>query len=68
MEREFKDILTDFLKENGLSQSDFARKLGAKPDSVNDWERGKAKPDYDNLPHSVDHSGQKIHLPLPPKC
>ncbi len=49
MEREFKDILTDFLKENGLSQSDFARKLGAKPDSVNDWERGKAKPDYDNL-------------------
>ncbi|MDE6504812.1 MAG: helix-turn-helix transcriptional regulator [Clostridia bacterium] len=49
MEREFKVILADFLKENGLSQSDFARKPGAKPGLVNDWARGKAKPGYDNL-------------------
>ena len=46
---EFKTILSEFLKENEISQSDFARQIGVKPGLVNDWKRGKAKPGYDSL-------------------
>lgn len=28
----------------GLNQSDLARRLGVKPQSVNQWERGKTRP------------------------
>lgn len=49
MEKEFSEILTNFLKDNNLSQSEFARKIGAKPYNVCDWLRGKAKPGYDML-------------------
>lgn len=49
MEKEFSTILSDFLKENNLSQSDFARKIGVKPSQVNEWLHGKAKPGYDML-------------------
>ena len=48
-ELEFKNIIKEFLNENGITQSDFARKIGIKPGLVNDWVRGKAKPGYDNL-------------------
>ncbi len=49
MNKEFKQILTEFLKENNLNQSEFGRKIGVKPGLVNDWLRGKAKPSYDTL-------------------
>lgn len=49
MEKDFKIILEDFLKENGLSQSDFARKIGVKQGQVSEWLHGKAKPGYDTL-------------------
>lgn len=46
---EFHQILREFLLENGLTQSDFARKIGVKPSQVSEWLRGKAKPGYDTL-------------------
>lgn len=47
--KEFKQILEEYLTENGFSQSEFARRMGAKPSLVNDWLRGKAKPGYEAL-------------------
>jgi len=49
MEREFKEILKDFLVENGLTQTQFARTIGVKPSQVSEWLKGKAKPGYDTL-------------------
>ena len=49
MERTFKDILEEFLRENQLSQTEFARKIGVKQGQVSEWLKGKAKPGYDNL-------------------
>ena len=46
---EFKEILKDFLLENGLTQAEFARKIGVKQGQVSEWLRGKAKPGYDTL-------------------
>lgn len=49
MEKEFTSILNDFLVENNLSRSDFARKIGVRPSQVSEWLYGKAKPGYDML-------------------
>ncbi len=49
MEREFKEILKDFLGENGLTQTKFAKAIGVKPSQVSEWLKGKAKPGYDTL-------------------
>lgn len=49
MSTEFKTILNEFLKENNLSQTQFAKKIGVKPSQVSEWLRGKAKPGYDML-------------------
>ena len=49
MELTFKEILRDFLKENGLTQTEFAKKIGVKQSQVSEWLRGKAKPGYDTL-------------------
>lgn len=49
MEQGFKEILRDFLKENGLTQIDFAQKVGVKQGQVSEWLKGKAKPGYDSL-------------------
>ena len=46
---EFQEILRDFLTENSLTQTAFARKIGVKPSQVSEWLRGKAKPGYDTL-------------------
>ncbi|MBQ8308315.1 MAG: helix-turn-helix transcriptional regulator [Clostridia bacterium] len=46
---EFKEILTNFLKENELSQTKFARMVGVKQSQVSEWLSGKAKPSYDLL-------------------
>ena len=45
----FKDILAEFLRENQISQTEFARKIGVKQGQVSEWLKGKAKPGYDNL-------------------
>ena len=49
MENEFKDILKDFLEENGLTQVAFAIAIGVKQSQVSEWLKGKAKPGYDIL-------------------
>ena len=49
MEMEFRQILKEFLTENNMSQSTFAKKIGVKPSQVSEWLRGKAKPGYDTL-------------------
>lgn len=46
---EFRQILKEFLTENNMSQSAFAKKIGVKPSQVSEWLRGKAKPGYDTL-------------------
>lgn len=46
---EFREILKDFLTENGMTQAAFAYKIGVKPSQVSEWLRGKAKPGYDTL-------------------
>ncbi len=49
MVTDFKQILNDFLIENNLSRSDFARAIGVRPSQVSEWLYGKAKPGYDTL-------------------
>lgn len=49
MENEFIQILKDFIRENGISQTEFAKKIGVKPSQVSEWLHGKAKPGYDML-------------------
>ena len=46
---EFRQIIKEFLTENNMSQSAFAKKIGVKPSQVSEWLRGKAKPGYDTL-------------------
>jgi transcriptional regulator with XRE-family HTH domain len=47
--KEFKEILADFLLENRLSQTAFAKRIEIKQGQVSEWLRGKAKPGYDIL-------------------
>ncbi len=49
MEYCFKDILKDFLIEQNLTQSAFAKQVGIKQSQVSEWLKGKAKPGYDML-------------------
>lgn len=49
MEKEFVEILTEFLKEQDINQKQFAEKIGVKPSQVSEWLKGKAKPNYDTL-------------------
>lgn len=49
MEVEFKEILSEFLKENNLTQVSFAKSIGVKQSQVSEWLKGKAKPGYDTL-------------------
>ena len=46
---EFPAILSEFLKENNLTRTEFAARIGVKPSQVSEWLKGKAKPGYDNL-------------------
>ena len=49
MEIEFKDILNDFLIENELSQTEFAKRINVKQSQVSEWLKAKCKPGYDIL-------------------
>ncbi len=46
---EFSEILADFLCENNLTQTAFAKEIGVKQSQVSEWLKGKAKPGYDTL-------------------
>lgn len=49
MDNEFKDILKEFLTENNLTQTEFARRINVKQSQVSEWLKGKCKPGYDVL-------------------
>lgn len=49
MDKKFSHILSEFLKENHLTQTDFAKAIGVKPSQVSEWLKGKANPGYDTL-------------------
>mgnify|MGYP002546840632 CR=1 FL=1 len=49
MKNSFPEILSDFLAENHLTQTAFARAAGIKQSQVSEWLKGKAKPGYDML-------------------
>ena len=49
MEIAFKDILEEFLINNGLTQKAFADKIDVKQSQVSEWLKGKEKPGYDIL-------------------
>lgn len=49
MDNEFKVILKEFLLEQNLTQSAFAKAIGVKQSQVSEWLKGKAKPGYDVL-------------------
>ena len=48
-EREFKDILKELRLEAGLSITALAKKVGVSPTCACYWEKGKRKPDYEQL-------------------
>lgn len=48
-DKEFKQILYDFLLENKMTQTEFAFSINVKPSQVSEWLKGKAKPGYDTL-------------------
>lgn len=45
----FSERITKLRKERGLTQKDFAEKLGVSIDSVRRWEQGKRSPDVEIL-------------------
>lgn len=49
MNNNFNEILSDFLLDNGLTQTAFANRLGVKQSQVSEWLKGKAKPGYETL-------------------
>ena len=44
---EFSEILTEYLQIEGLTQTQFAQKIGAKQSQVSEWLAGKGKPGYE---------------------
>lgn len=49
MEREFRNVLAEFLKDNGISQTAFAKATGVKQSQVAEWLIGKNCPNYFTL-------------------
>ena len=45
----FIKILKNILKENNVTQTEFAKRVGVKQSQVSEWLSGKSKPGYDNL-------------------
>ena len=46
---DFSEILRNFLRDNSLTQQEFAETIGVKQSLVSEWLKGKAKPGYDML-------------------
>ncbi len=45
----FKDIIKDIIKESGLSQEKFAKKIGSTQGTVSKWLSGVQEPRYTQL-------------------
>ena len=45
----FTEIINDILKESGLSQENFAKKLGTTQGTVSKWLSGSQEPRYNQL-------------------
>jgi len=45
----FEETIKAIRKQRALSQEAFSRELGVSFSTVNRWENGKAKPNYDTL-------------------
>lgn len=45
----FADTLTDILRIKGISQTQFAKDLGIKQNTVSQWASGKREPNFDML-------------------
>ena len=46
---DFSEILRNFLRDNSLTQQEFAETIRVKQSLVSEWLKGKAKPGYDTL-------------------
>ena len=49
MDYTLSDILKEFLFDNNLTQTAFAKTVGIKQSQVSEWLSGKAQPGYDTL-------------------
>ncbi len=54
---EFKEILQNYLKENSLTQTQFAFIINVKQSQISEWLNGKAKPAYHMLKQIVKKTG-----------
>ena len=55
---EFSEILTEYLQIEGLTQAQFAQKIGAKQSQVSEWLAGKAKPGYERMKRILQNTGR----------
>lgn len=46
---EFPQLLQDFLNNNSISQTEFARMLNVPKQTVNGWIKGRTMPRYERL-------------------
>ena len=53
-------FIREVRKENGLTQEQFAEKLGVSQKSISRWETGKTMPDYSLLPSICEVLGVNI--------
>lgn len=55
---EFSEILTEYLQIEGLTQAQFAQKIGAKQSQVSEWLAGKGKPGYEWMNRILQNTDQ----------
>lgn len=55
---EFSEILTEYLQIEGLTQAQFAQKIGAKQSQVSEWLAGKGKPGYEWMKRILQNTDQ----------
>ncbi len=49
MNKSFSEVLREFLRDNHMTQTAFARAIGVKPSRISEWLRGKNSPNYQML-------------------
>jgi transcriptional regulator with XRE-family HTH domain len=49
--------LTDYMRREGITQTELAKRLRVTPIQVNRWVRGKRSPNPDNLKHMAKRLG-----------
>ena len=59
---EFTEILTEYLQQNSMSVSEFARLIEVKPSQVSEWKRGKAKPGYDTMKQILNKTNKSVEF------